>query len=86
AELVEDAKAFLAGKSTSVQAKLGAEMEAAAAALDFERAAALRDRIRGLREMELALGVGETTERARPPAGAAANPDRPGGRRGRRRP
>lgn len=48
AELVEDAKAFLAGKSTTVQAKLGAEMESAAAALDFERAAALRDRLKAL--------------------------------------
>jgi excinuclease ABC subunit C len=48
ADLVNDAKAFLAGKSTSVQAKLGAEMELAAAALDFERAAALRDRLKAL--------------------------------------
>lgn len=48
AELVNDAKAFLGGKSTTVQAKLGAEMESAAAALDFERAAALRDRLKAL--------------------------------------
>jgi excinuclease ABC subunit C len=48
AELVADAKAFLSGRSTAVQAKLGREMEAAADALDFERAAALRDRLKAL--------------------------------------
>ncbi|OYY68033.1 excinuclease ABC subunit UvrC [Sphingomonas sp. 28-63-12] len=48
AELVADAKAFLAGKSTEVQAKLGQQMEAAAAAMDFELAAILRDRLRAL--------------------------------------
>ena len=48
AELVGDAKAFLAGKATDVQAKLGAEMEAAAAAMDFERAAMVRDRLKAL--------------------------------------
>jgi excinuclease ABC subunit C len=48
AELVSDAKAFLGGKSTQVQAKLGGQMEAAAAAMDFELAAILRDRLRAL--------------------------------------
>ncbi len=48
AELVEDAKAFLGGKSTSVQSKLATEMEGAAEALDFERAAMLRDRLKAL--------------------------------------
>ena len=47
-ELVADAKQFLGGKSTEVQAKLGREMEAAAEALDFERAAILRDRLKAL--------------------------------------
>lgn len=46
--LVDQAKAFLAGKLASVQRELAAEMEQAAAALEFERAAAVRDRIRGL--------------------------------------
>jgi excinuclease ABC subunit C len=46
AELVEEAKDFLGGKSSAVQAKLSAQMEEAAAALDFERAAMLRDRLR----------------------------------------
>jgi excinuclease ABC subunit C len=48
AELVTDAKAFLGGKSTDVQAKLAGEMEGAAEALDFERAAVLRDRLKAL--------------------------------------
>src|SRR5665213_3588075 len=46
--LVAQAKAFLAGKSAFVQQELAAEMEAAAATLAFERAATIRDRIRGL--------------------------------------
>ena len=48
ADLVEDAKSFLGGKSTAVQAKLAGEMEKAAEALDFERAALLRDRLKAL--------------------------------------
>ena len=47
-ELIDDAKAFLAGKSTGVQAKLGAQMEAAAERRDFELAALLRDRLKAL--------------------------------------
>ena len=43
-ELVSDAKAFLSGKSTAVQTKLAAQMEAAAQALDFESAVIMRDR------------------------------------------
>ncbi|WP_375397006.1 excinuclease ABC subunit UvrC [uncultured Sphingomonas sp.] len=48
AELVGDAKSFLAGKATDVQARLGAQMQAAAEAMDFEQAALLRDRLRAL--------------------------------------
>ncbi len=47
-DLVADAKAFLDGKSSGVQAKLAAEMEKAAEGLDFERAAMLRDRLKAL--------------------------------------
>ena len=47
-ELVADAKAFLAGKSTQVQAKLGGQMQAAAENMDFELAAVLRDRLKAL--------------------------------------
>ncbi|HYG29851.1 MAG TPA: UvrB/UvrC motif-containing protein, partial [Allosphingosinicella sp.] len=48
AELVSDAKAFLGGKSTQVQAKLGKLMNEAAEAMDFELAAVYRDRLRAL--------------------------------------
>jgi excinuclease ABC subunit C len=47
-DLVHDAKDFLSGKATSVQAKLGRQMQAASEAMDFERAALLRDRLRAL--------------------------------------
>ncbi len=46
--LVGQAKAFLAGKSATVQQELAAEMEQAAEGLEFEHAAAVRDRIRAL--------------------------------------
>ena len=46
--LTAQAKAFLAGKSATVQKELAAEMEQAAEALEFEHAAAVRDRIRAL--------------------------------------
>ena len=48
AELVEDSKAFLTGKSTQVQKKLGEAMSAAAEAMDYELAAVYRDRLRAL--------------------------------------
>jgi excinuclease ABC subunit C len=47
-KLVGQAKAFLSGKSATVQKELAAEMEQAAEALEFEHAAAARDRIRAL--------------------------------------
>lgn len=48
AELVEDARAFLSGRSTQTQRKLGAAMAEAAEQLDFERAAIYRDRLKAL--------------------------------------
>ena len=51
AHLVDQAKQFLAGETPSIQQELAAEMEAAAERLEFERAATLRDRIRGLTYM-----------------------------------
>ncbi len=48
AELVDDTKAFLAGRSTQTQAKLGAAMAEAAERMDFEMAAIYRDRLRAL--------------------------------------
>lgn len=48
AELVSDAKDFLGGKSTKVQAKLDKAMAEAAEAMDYELAAVYRDRLRAL--------------------------------------
>lgn len=47
-ELADQAADFLRGKATDLHERLAAEMEAAAEAMDFERAATLRDRIRAL--------------------------------------
>src|SRR5215217_7967138 len=47
-ELVADAKEFLAGKSTGVQARLSRSMAEAAEKQDFELAAVYRDRLRAL--------------------------------------
>jgi excinuclease ABC subunit C len=52
AELVRQARQFLSGETPSIQKKLAAEMEQAAEALEFERAAAIRDRIRGLTHVQ----------------------------------
>ncbi|PKP63815.1 MAG: excinuclease ABC subunit C, partial [Alphaproteobacteria bacterium HGW-Alphaproteobacteria-8] len=46
--LEEDAVRFLEGRSTRVQETLAAQMAEAAEAMEYERAAALRDRIRAL--------------------------------------
>jgi len=55
--LVRDAERFLRGKSTRVQEDLAAEMAAASEALEFERAAALRDRIRALTQVQAVQGI-----------------------------
>src|SRR6201994_670695 len=47
-KLIGQAKTFLAGKSGAVQQELAGEMERAAESLEFEHAAAVRDRIRAL--------------------------------------
>nr|MBP6737204.1 excinuclease ABC subunit UvrC [Paracoccaceae bacterium] len=57
AELVADAQRFLEGKSTTVQSDLAAQMQAASAAMEFERAAALRDRIKALTAVQSTQGI-----------------------------
>src|SRR5216684_673262 len=47
-ELVREAKEFLSGRSRAVKEDLAREMDQAAEALDFERAAVLRDRLAAL--------------------------------------
>ncbi|MDS9467031.1 excinuclease ABC subunit UvrC [Paracoccus sp. MBLB3053] len=46
--LVSDAELFLRGKTTRIQADLAREMTEASEAMEYERAAALRDRIKAL--------------------------------------
>jgi excinuclease ABC subunit C len=48
AQQVAQARAFLGGKSTEIQAQLAQRMQDASARQDYEQAAALRDRIRAL--------------------------------------
>jgi excinuclease ABC subunit C len=57
AGLVDDAQRFLEGKTTSVQADLAKAMAQAAEAMEFERAAALRDRIRALTQVQQSQGI-----------------------------
>lgn len=52
ARQVEEACAFLRGQSQKLQEELAADMQAASDALDFERAGALRDRIRVLTSIQ----------------------------------
>jgi excinuclease ABC subunit C len=48
AELVQEARDFLTGKSRDIQTRLATEMQSASDKLEFERAAKLRDRIQAL--------------------------------------
>ncbi len=57
AALVADAERFLSGKSTRIQAQLAEEMAKASEAMEFERAAALRDRIRALTNVQQSQGI-----------------------------
>ncbi|WP_374395375.1 excinuclease ABC subunit UvrC [Tabrizicola sp.] len=57
ASLVDDAKRFLEGKTTSVQADLARDMALASEAMEFERAAALRDRIKALTQIQQSQGI-----------------------------
>ena len=54
---VQDAERFLQGRTTGVQEKLASEMQLASEAMEFERAAALRDRIRALTQVQSAQGI-----------------------------
>ena len=57
ARSVREAERFLSGQSTDMQATLAEQMQAAAEAMAFERAAVLRDRIRALTQVQSAQGV-----------------------------
>jgi len=51
-DLVAQAREFLSGRSSNVQAVLGGQMQAASKELAFEQAAAIRDRIRALTQVQ----------------------------------
>ncbi|WP_299639912.1 excinuclease ABC subunit UvrC [uncultured Ruegeria sp.] len=56
-ESVKDAERFLSGRSTKVQEELAEQMMAASEAMEFERAAGLRDRIRALTQVQTSQGI-----------------------------
>jgi excinuclease ABC subunit C len=60
-ELVDEARAFLSGKSRKIQDQLAHEMETASAEQNFERAALYRDRIAALSTIQSQQGVNPRT-------------------------
>jgi excinuclease ABC subunit C len=58
---VKDAEQFLSGRSTEIQETLAAQMMEASEAMEFERAAALRDRIRALTQVQTVQGINPRT-------------------------
>ncbi|WP_372425656.1 excinuclease ABC subunit UvrC [Salinarimonas chemoclinalis] len=57
AALAGEAQAFLAGRSSAVKERLAADMQEAAEALEFERAARYRDRIAALSAIQGSQGI-----------------------------
>ncbi|MCB5203315.1 excinuclease ABC subunit UvrC [Neorhizobium sp. T786] len=57
AELVEEAKDFLSGRSQNVKATIGRQMAEASEDLDFERAAIYRDRLAALSHVQSHQGI-----------------------------
>ena len=55
--LVGDAEMFLQGRTTRVQEQLARDMSAASEAMEFEKAAALRDRIKALTQVQSSQGI-----------------------------
>jgi excinuclease ABC subunit C len=60
-ELVREALAFLSGKSKVIREHMAREMEAAAAELEFERAARFRDRLAALSAIQSTQGINPQT-------------------------
>src|SRR5215831_6132579 len=61
AKLVDEAQSFLVGKSRVVQDELAKEMNTASEALDFERAARFRDRLRAMSHIQSSQGINPST-------------------------
>ena len=57
ATLVRDAERFLGGKSTHIQAELAQDMQNASDNMEFERAGALRDRIKAMTQVQTSQGI-----------------------------
>ncbi|CUH35206.1 Excinuclease ABC subunit C [Jannaschia seosinensis] len=57
AQSVRDAERFLRGETTEIQERLADEMNRASAGMEFERAAALRDRIKAMTNVQSVQGV-----------------------------
>ncbi|WP_087587118.1 excinuclease ABC subunit UvrC [Nitratireductor soli] len=57
AALVDEAKAFLSGRSSTVKADIAKAMQGAAETLDFERAAVYRDRLSALSHVQSHQGI-----------------------------
>ena len=57
AELVREVRGFLGGNTREVQERLQAEMEAASKRLDFEQAAAVRDRLKAIAHITSRQGI-----------------------------
>jgi len=57
ASSVKDAERFLRGETTGIQEKLAGEMARASQDMEFERAAAMRDRIKALTNVQSVQGV-----------------------------
>ncbi|MBZ9989317.1 excinuclease ABC subunit UvrC [Mesorhizobium sp. BH1-1-5] len=61
AELVEEAKDFLSGRSQKVKTEISAAMQQASEELDFERAAIYRDRLAALSHVQAHQGINPQT-------------------------
>ena len=61
-ELVREAKAFLTGKSQAIRRDLAKAMEASSGRLDFEQAAAYRDRLAALSHVQSHQGINPNSE------------------------
>ncbi|MGB0960792.1 MAG: excinuclease ABC subunit UvrC [Halocynthiibacter sp.] len=57
AKLVDEARDFLSGKSAHMQEGLAKDMQAASDAMEFEKAATLRDRIHALTQIQSIQGI-----------------------------
>nr|WP_321511897.1 excinuclease ABC subunit UvrC [uncultured Celeribacter sp.] len=59
--LVSEAERFLQGRDSGLQQRLAAQMQEASDAMEFEKAAALRDRIRAMTQVQTSQGINPRT-------------------------